>query len=122
MHFLLILENIFLFHLQYLLPCSKCRKNYKIKLNKYLKNKGIWKSTIFKYKKILMFALIIIHEHINIENNKKSDSIHEHYKFWLNIKNKKKLLEIYIQNLKLCTNIDKNLILQIRNIKTIDVD
>ena len=108
--------------LQHLIPCQKCRYNYKIKLKKYLKNGELWKDIIFKHKKILIYSLIIIHEEINIDNNKKSDSIQQHYKFWLNRKNKKKLLEIYIQNLKLCANIDKNLILQIENIKTIDID
>ena len=115
------IENmkILLNNLQYLLPCYKCRNNYKKKMEKYLKNGNEWREPLLNHKKILIYSLIVIHQQINIENNKERYSVHEYYKYWLNKKNKKNLLAIYIYNLKLCSNVPKELIFYIENIKLI---
>ena len=112
--------KILLENLQYLIPCNKCKKNYKIKLQKYLKNGDEWRETVLNHKKILIYSLIIMHQQINIENNKKRSSVHEYYKYWLSRRNKKRLLEIYLNNLKLCTNVPRELIFYIENISIIE--
>ena len=109
--------KIFLENLKYLLPCPKCRKHYEIQMEKYLKNKNEWRKEIIYNKKILIYCMIIMHQQINIQNNKKKYNIHYHYKYWLTRKNKKNLLNIYIKNLKLCSNVSKELFLHINNIE-----
>ena len=111
--------KIFLEKLKYLLPCKKCRIHYEIQMIKYLKNNGEWRKEIIYNKKILIYCMIIIHQKVNIQNNKKRYSVHYYYKYWIKRKNKKRLLDIYLKNLKLCKNVPEELFVHIDNIELI---
>lgn len=110
----------FLESLQYLLPCQFCRDHYIENVNIYLKNGNKWRKEIFSNKKIIIYCMIILHQRVNIQNNKNIYSIHHYYNYWINKKLKKKYLKIYINKLKMCNNIPPDIFYLIDNIKIID--
>ena len=108
---------IFLDRLQYIIPCQYCQNHYVKNINEYLKINGKWNKKILHNKKILIYSLIIIHQSININNNKNNHSVHYYYNFWEKKKNKKTLLKKYINNLRLCENINEEIYNNINNIQ-----
>ena len=110
----------FLESLQYLLPCQYCRDHYIENFNIYLKNGTEWRKEIFSSKKIIIYCMIILHQKVNIQNNKNIYSIHHYYNYWMNKKFKKKHLKIYINKLKMCNNIPPDIFSLIDKVKIMD--
>ena len=109
--------KIFLKSLKYLLPCGYCRIHYIQNLNSYLINNNHWREGIFSERKNLIYSMILMHQKVNIQNNKNNHSIHYYYHYWLQKKKKKYILKLYIKNLEMCQNVPKNLLNIIKHIK-----
>ena len=112
--------KIFLESLKYLLPCGYCRMHYTQNLNYYLMDNNKWREEIFSDKKILIYSMIVMHQKVNIQNNKNEHSVHYYYNYWIHKKNKKYTLELYIKNLEMCQNVPKSLLTIIKHINLIN--
>lgn len=79
-------ENMknFIYSLQFILPCNKCKKNFSDHLIKYPLT-----DTILSSKETLVKWLHNLHNIVNIQNNKKTISYYEMLKKYDDLYNKK---------------------------------